>query len=148
MRHESLRISEKFLRNDHTLPMTSDNVSRAAGEEPRFPREESLTRSDSYLVPHASYPTQHSALILSRRRLPRVLQNPLHVGNRGDVLQPHADIFAVGHAAGEPAYDRTGLVQLPLLHLGRAVDLRQIALHGIDAAIELVDDRLAIHERM
>src|SRR5207253_1875870 len=45
-------------------------------------------------------------------------------------------VFAVGDPVGEPADDGPCFVQLPAVGLRSAVDLGEVALHGVDPAVD------------
>src|SRR5260370_33987792 len=84
--------------------------------------------------------TQHPALStqhLCRYRLTRPIEQSLHIGNARDIGQSGADVLPVGDALREPSDHGAGLVQLPLLRLRGRFDLVELALHGVDAALDL-----------
>src|SRR4029077_1089459 len=66
-----------------------------------------------------------------------VVEQLLDLGDSGDIGESAADVFAVCDSFGEPADHRACLVQLPLFRLRRAIDLRQVTLHGVNPAVDL-----------
>src|SRR5262249_6096173 len=83
--------------------------------------------------------TRHPARGTSRGQPLRCgMEKPPNIADGLDVGESGADVPAVGDAFREPADDRAGLVQLPLLGLRSALDLAEVALHRFDAAVQLV----------